>query len=645
MLFNSVGLLLVLSLSELIKFHRIVVGGDNLIMVLLGIGILLSLAIAGYIAQDVTTPVKLLIQNIKNYQLKKEKPDFGRVVRDDEFGYVFQEFKQMIDELEARQTELVKKARLAAIGSTTAMVAHDVRQPLASMKALLHVLPYIKDNPQEIQTMLAEVENNITLTNAMLDEILDFSRESEELELKEESLEDVITTSLSNVFQSYPKAQINIEYNLKHENHSVLIDAARIGRVFVNIMSNAFEAMADKVNNEMIGTLSLTSSLTNREGCETVMLVVADTGCGLPGHLVSKIFDPFFTYGKKSGSGLGLPICQKIMIMHNGSIVFRNRIDGNGAECILHFIAGQKIFERKNVLRKNAKEFLSFWKEKRQTANQSDIENALQFNNIRKQCGRVLNLLIVDDEPFYRGVINILLNQLDPVKGEVKLLIAKNAAAALMILKEVAIDYIIIDLNLGKEEMNGYELTKKVLDIYKDAYVIISSNKDVARIVKPLKKIYSEKFLGFVPKPITSGKLLQFFARKSFIVDEHYDDMTNKKVLLLNDDKALNLFIQIDLRKWGADVYVATDFSAAFDLYQNNKINFVISDVNLSDTPYGGYDFLTAVRKENKNIPFIVISAYDKKTEWPKAQKLGADAYVQVPFNFTELKNVLEKFN
>jgi signal transduction histidine kinase len=116
-------------------------------------------------------------------------------------------------------------------------------------------------------------------------------------------------------FASQHRSIMNIEkqINLASDLPPVYADGKQMQQVFLNLILNAFQAMASG------GKLSITTSRAFRQGQEYVRIDVADTGPGIPPQILEKIFTPFFTT-KAQGTGLGLPICCKLINLHNGDI-------------------------------------------------------------------------------------------------------------------------------------------------------------------------------------------------------------------------------------------------------------------------------------------------------------------------------------
>jgi len=100
---------------------------------------------------------------------------------------------------------------------------------------------------------------------------------------------------------------------------TVYADGKQMQQVFLNLILNAFQAMGEG------GTLTISTSLAERQGRDYVRIDVADTGSGIPPQIQEKIFTPFFTT-KAQGTGLGLPICYKLINLHSGFLTVANNV-------------------------------------------------------------------------------------------------------------------------------------------------------------------------------------------------------------------------------------------------------------------------------------------------------------------------------
>ncbi len=560
-----------------------------------------------------------------------------------EINIFVETLRQAFDEIASYQETLKQNAALTAIGRSTAMVAHDVRRPLTSMKALLSILPSIKDDPAQLEKMTANVDQTITRTNAMLNEIMDFSRDATALELKECSPKVIFASAVSEALRNHPEADVEVVYELDSE-HVFHCDVARVTRVFANLIDNALGAMEGKGKR---GRLRIVTHDEAKEGKRFIVSEVRDSGGGIPEEYLPKIFDPFFTKGKKGGTGLGLAICQKIANMHGGEIKAWN-IPTMGAVFSVKIPAGttREVVgdDEQNDLIHDSKELQVFRAEETRRESLGDTANTAKFMRINKERGRISTLLVVDDEPLFRETIRSLLNTLGQVKDHVKVIEADSAEMGLKQFETMTFDCVIADIDLGRNKMNGYKLTQEILEKYPSTYVLIHSNRRRDEMDEKIRVAASDHFLGFLPKPMKADELLQFLACKSFETSPNAgmpQKVTEKTALLLNDDEGLLMCFGDDLKKLGYQVLDAKNVSGAMEHFLNRKIDMIVSDINLGEREMTGYDFLGKVREKDAKIPFVFTSGYNRRDEWEKAEKAGATEYLQIPYELHELKKAL----
>ncbi len=604
--------------------------------------IALSLSIALLLAKRNIRPAVRLIDYTKALRnnLETETSPF-----DDELGDVWKALNEFVDRIKDRENELRESASLVAIGHTTAMVAHDVRKPLTSMKALLMTLDDIKNDPEQLKDMMAAVDRNIAHTNAMLDDILDFSRDATSLKVDEINPQGIMTSALSDVFRKHQGLAVKVAYDFGHQ-HSLKVDSERITRVLANIIDNSIDAM-EALGSSASAEILLKTYEIGREGKNYVGIIIADSGPGVPEYILPKLFDPFFTHGKKGGTGLGLAICQRIITMHGGRIESRNRIDGRGAEFVVELSAGDQLVGiNEEELIHNSLELKPFRDEEAQRVEYGDAANTAQFMRINKEKGRPSYLLIVDDEPLFRETVRSLFGNLGQVKDHVKIVEADSAEIALELFRAREFDYVISDIDMGKRKMNGYEFSQIVLEKYHDTHVLIHSNKRRGELDKNIRQVASDKFLGFLPKPMKASELLQFLACKTFEAPdqkkaENAERGSERKVLVVNDDEAMLVMFRMMLKSSNVQVLQATNVSAALKIMAEQGIDVILSDINLGNGEPDGYDFLKHVREKSESIPFFMVSGFSRSDEEPKAKKHGATGYLQLPVDQEEILRVL----
>jgi signal transduction histidine kinase len=226
----------------------------------------------------------------------------------------------MVDRLDIAKVELeqfhfqqLERAdRLASIGEMAAGIAHEIKNPLAGISAAVSIIKddIPVDDPRN--SILGEVLQQVQRLDKTVNDLLFFGKPS----LPELSCVDInYIISSTCKFASQHRSVMNIEkhFDLAPDLPPVYADGKQMQQVFLNLILNAFQAMP------VGGKLSITTSRTFRQEKEFVRIDVADTGPGIPPLILEKIFTPFFTT-KAQGTGLGLPICCKLVNLHNGEI-------------------------------------------------------------------------------------------------------------------------------------------------------------------------------------------------------------------------------------------------------------------------------------------------------------------------------------
>lgn len=218
------------------------------------------------------------------------------------------EYAFIFEELQKNQERVVRSEKLAAIGTTTAGVAHELKNPLTYLSAVAQVLPKKWDDPKFRESVGQMLPSEVKRMQLIVEGLLDYSR-SRELVLKPLDIRTVVDKALALLAYEIKKKKVYIKTDYDHKR-KVNGDPNRLMQVFMNLLANAVQAMGDKG-----GDLTVVTNNTDGE----VRINIRDTGPGIPQEKLKKIFDPFFTT-KDSGTGLGLPISKKIIDEHKGSI-------------------------------------------------------------------------------------------------------------------------------------------------------------------------------------------------------------------------------------------------------------------------------------------------------------------------------------
>ncbi len=223
---------------------------------------------------------------------------------------------------EARQ-EVLRSEKLSSIGRLAAGVAHEVGNPIGTILGYANLLTAHVEDDEEAKDYLTRIEKEVSRIDAIVRELLDFSRPSPG---KPGPLDVNTIVSESTAFFSRkrPMASIELETSLDQNVGVVWADQDQLKQVLINLMLNACDAMPDGGRLRMTTRRTLVPKLRGRidePPGEGVEISVSDTGTGIPAHEQDKLFDPFYT--RKSpgkGTGLGLAISLRIVESFGGTI-------------------------------------------------------------------------------------------------------------------------------------------------------------------------------------------------------------------------------------------------------------------------------------------------------------------------------------
>lgn len=215
-----------------------------------------------------------------------------------------------LTEIQNLKREIEKNQRLVSLGNLAAGIAHEIRNPLSSIKGFAtYFKERYKDIPEDQKTaeiMVQEVER----LNRVIGQLLEFASPMA-IHKKPVSMATVIQHSLKMVEGHARKKNIKIQTNLDPYIKDISVDSDKINQVFLNVHLNAIETM------EHGGTLTV--RLTDDKNAQMIKVTISDTGTGINKEDLNHIFDPYFTT-KQSGTGLGLAIVHKIIESHRGEV-------------------------------------------------------------------------------------------------------------------------------------------------------------------------------------------------------------------------------------------------------------------------------------------------------------------------------------
>ena len=215
------------------------------------------------------------------------------------------------------QNELFHAARFTAAGQMAAALAHKISQPLTAVINSVNAAKRLLARGGQVNFLTAQEATDEAAEQALrASEIVRSLRQlvsRGEMERRIEALPSMIEEASALVLSSIAPLAVRLRFEFDDSARNVLVNRVQIQQVIVNLIRNAFEAMADREPREV--TLA-TSALDD----ETIEIAVADIGPGIPGEIAGRLFEPFVS-SKHDGMGLGLSISRSIIEAHGGQLV------------------------------------------------------------------------------------------------------------------------------------------------------------------------------------------------------------------------------------------------------------------------------------------------------------------------------------
>jgi signal transduction histidine kinase len=220
---------------------------------------------------------------------------------------------RLYEDLKKSKSYMRRADRLASLGTLTAGLAHEIRNPLVAIKTFTQLLPERLEDEEFKSHFINIASAEVDRISSLINELLDFARPSEP-KLEFEDINAILDGMILLVSTETKKKQINIAKNYASELPPLQIDREQIKQVFLNILLNSIEATPEK------GKIIVKTRSFEKPGGESyIQIEFTDNGRGIPAEHLEEIFTPFFTT-KDKGSGLGLSISHQIVQDHRGYI-------------------------------------------------------------------------------------------------------------------------------------------------------------------------------------------------------------------------------------------------------------------------------------------------------------------------------------
>jgi len=223
--------------------------------------------------------------------------------------------------------EMVSNERLSAVGRMASTIIHDIKNPMGTLRVYAQVMKK-KSGNEEAAKLADEMIHQVDRFVNMTQEILDFTKGVSSMNVAELEFSEVMENVLGFIEKDLNKNNVQLVRQTNFKG-VIKLDQDKVVRVFYNIASNARDAMPQG------GTLTVKTD--SSDGFVKVEFV--DSGSGMPDEVKKKIFEPFMTYGKKHGTGLGMAIVKKVMDDHKGKIEIDSEM-GKGTTIRMLFPTG-----------------------------------------------------------------------------------------------------------------------------------------------------------------------------------------------------------------------------------------------------------------------------------------------------------------
>jgi len=548
--------------------------------------------------------------------------DFIRKTSFENKALLFLEKEAQQTLIDSQSRELAETRVSVAIAATVQMLAHDVRKPFTILKMGLGMLGRARD-PSEVKGVLSrlvpEIDKAMQSVDGMIADVMEIGSTSNELIQEPASVESLIENTLGEIFRVYPKSNVEIVYDLKHASMAH-VHVIKVGRVLSNIVGNAVQAIG--YNGKIW--------FRTREKNAQIEFCIGNAGSFIPVEDIPKLFEAFFTYGKKGGTGLGLAIAQKVIAAHGGRIWCESSKGDDFPNGIVEFYftlpistgrAGTTTAHLPTHSSEIGKAFLSLsGKDEthsymRIDKNELTLEDEIIAGS--KQLGRPIKVLVIDDEAIYRSALAQSLSRTKALAAAVTLHEADGSVKALLKLKENSFDLVVTDVDMGANSLTGFELVQLMArDLMVPALICVHSNRIVAADHKTAMECGADAFL---PKPMARSHLLKLVLQAEQKSETAKDsDVSAKNAfgrpeVLVVDDNAFVLSAWEDMLSDDALVYLIDSPEALLAKITEepgflSRLHCVITDNNFDGSQGDGIDVGRLVKQNHPSLAVFLSS-------------------------------------
>jgi two-component system NtrC family sensor kinase len=276
--------------------------------------------VASFLTRQIVRPLGRFMDYANRIAAGDYSPIYPQRKYRDEFSNLAMAMNHMLEELQRRQEQLLESRKMAAIGTLTSGIAHELNNPLNNIGLTTESLLDNFDEYSEEQKrkMLDQIYQQVELASGTVRNLLDFTR-TERLPFTAVSIREVLESTMRLVQKQLQLHKTTLKLDIEDDLPAIRGNPRNLQQVFLNLFLNSIQAMPEG------GTLGVAAK-TDSNGF--IRIAVSDTGIGIPPQNLDKVFDPFFTTKELGqGTGLGLSVSYSIVEKHRGRIADESEVN------------------------------------------------------------------------------------------------------------------------------------------------------------------------------------------------------------------------------------------------------------------------------------------------------------------------------